>query len=218
MAKTSAARSSASCCAARRAKYRYELAGRADAHRPPWVAWAAAAPAAAVVFGTGGYALGRSTDGARPLASASSSVGGGGAPEPAPATGGDHGLTRDSGPLPAEQGSRSAGSAFFGGRTLFTSKGLSSAAGSASAWGYDPARVFSSTTAKKIAEALGVRGRPRLVDGAWMLGRSDGSGRAVRLEPDGLASFSFYDGSKGAPAVRRSRTRHHQTGRARTRQ
>lgn len=80
-----------------------------------------------------------------------------------------------------------------GGRTVFTSSGLSDAAGSGQAWGYDAASTFSAETAARLAAALGVSGDPSLNYGSWHVGSLDWTAAALDLSSDGTTSFYFSD-------------------------
>ncbi|OLT46450.1 hypothetical protein BJF88_17475 [Cellulosimicrobium sp. CUA-896] len=85
---------------------------------------------------------------------------------------------------------------FGAGRTVFHQDGLSAEGGAAEAWAYDAAGVFSSQTARRVADVLGVGGGVREEFGAYVVGERDGSGASVSLQPDGLASVSFHDPAK----------------------
>ena len=156
-----------------------------------WLSVAAVAAGALVIGGTG-FALG-------------SGAGGGAGSRPGgvitlgqPGPGGQAGTVLTA-PKAATGGMDSAGSSSFpagpwaAGRLVFTTTGLSDAVGTAQAWAYDPAPVFTADTATRLARALGVLGAPALVGGGWAVGPSDGSGRTLQLQPDGLASITFYD-------------------------
>jgi len=84
----------------------------------------------------------------------------------------------------------------YGGRTVFTGSGLSTDGATATVWGFDPASVYSADTAAHLASVLGVSGTPSKAWGAWVVGVQDGTGPTVQLQPDGLASFSYYDPSR----------------------
>lgn len=86
---------------------------------------------------------------------------------------------------------------WFGGRTVFTGSGLSTDGGAATAWGFDPASVYSADTVAQVASVLGVSGTPSQQEwGGWVVGVQDGTGPNVQLQPDGLASISYYDPSR----------------------
>ncbi|MFC8922621.1 hypothetical protein [Cellulosimicrobium sp. NPDC057127] len=179
-----------------------ELAARRDRRRrvPLQVA---AAVAGALVVGAGGYALG-----------AEGGSGGGGtvaattalAPiELGATTQGDVATQEEStavGSLPevGAVGPRVTTEMIHPGygaaRTVFRQEGLSEAGGSAEAWAYDAAGVFSSQTARRVADVLGVGGDVREEYGSYVVGERDGTGPTVSLQPDGLASVSFVDPAK----------------------
>ena len=149
--------------------------------RSRWLQVAAVAAAAAVVAGAGGYAVG--------------ATGGGG-----DAVTADAPITL-SGPAAegatAMDGAASAAdmriAPWFGGRAVFSASGLADDAGSAHAWAFDAASVFSAETAARVAGVLGVTGDPVQQYGAWTVGPQDGSGATVSLQPDGTAGLSYYD-------------------------
>ncbi|GIG23005.1 hypothetical protein Cch01nite_37290 [Cellulomonas chitinilytica] len=95
-------------------------------------------------------------------------------------------------------------SAWFGGRTVFSSRGLSDEGGSGDAWALDAAGVFSAATAAHLAEVLHVTGEPVLQYGSWTVGPQDGAGASVTLSPDGTASVSYYDPTRDPWACVRS--------------
>ncbi|WP_165372756.1 hypothetical protein [Pengzhenrongella frigida] len=170
---------------ARRADPGDELAtARARRGRATW--WPVAAVAAsALLFGTAGYAVG---------------TGDGGTAVPAAGviTLSQSGTTGTAAPESAMGSADSKLSSsmlapWYGGRTVFTAVGLSDEAGSAQAWTFDPAQVFTAATADRLAQALGLAGTAVLTDGAWTVGPVDGSGPSLQLQPDGLASVNFYD-------------------------
>lgn len=177
---------------ARRADVTDELATvRARRGRRTWMTVAAAA-AGALVFGSGGFALGTARDHPTSTAggvitlgqqrSSEQGAGGGGLTAPEAATGAADNKLGSSMLAP-----------WYGGRTVFTASGLSDEAGSADAWTFDPAQVFTEETANRLAQALGVQGPASLVDGVWTVGPNDGSGPSLQLQPDGLASVNYYD-------------------------
>ena len=78
-------------------------------------------------------------------------------------------------------------------RTVFSSDGLSAAAGAAQAWTYDSAAAFTRDRAAAVAKALGLAGTPTLVSGAWIVGATDGTGPRLQLQPDATVDVSYYD-------------------------
>ncbi|MEP6981384.1 MAG: hypothetical protein ABJA16_11540 [Nakamurella sp.] len=79
------------------------------------------------------------------------------------------------------------------GRTHFNDGGLSTAGGSAEAWGFDASQVVSAATAERIAAAMGVPGTASVQYQAWFVGPPDGSGPTVSLMGDGTASINYND-------------------------
>jgi hypothetical protein len=173
-----------------------------------WTSWparvAAVAAAALVIGGGGGYAVGAAHDGGQQVAAdaitlpAAGGQGGAvGAPEVAAgpkAAGGD--TTSGGGARSSAAADSSYAGGYWGGHTVFTSKGLSGDAGTATAWAFDPSQAFTHDTAARLAAALGVTGDPVLQDGVWQLGPNDGTGPSLSVYPDGMASFNFYDPTK----------------------
>ncbi|WP_171905411.1 hypothetical protein, partial [Cellulosimicrobium cellulans] len=102
----------------------------------------------------------------------------------------------DVGPAAPGTATRMLFPGYGAGRTVFHEDGLSREAGTAEAWAYDAAGVFSSQTARHVADVLGVEGDVRGEHGSYVVGRRDGTGPTVSLQPDGLASVSFSDPSK----------------------
>lgn len=83
-----------------------------------------------------------------------------------------------------------------GGRTVFTSSGLSTEGTTLHAWGFDAAVAFTEQTIAAAAAAFGVAGTPQQVDGTWTVGPNDGTGPTVQLYPDGTVSLSYWDPTK----------------------
>lgn len=172
-----------------------ELAARRH-RRTAWLRMAAAV-AAVAVLGTGGYmasdrvAGGVPTSGAGVAALPAISLEGGTGDRAASngmAAGASGSAQSSSAPadLPTP-----GGFAPYGVRTVFAGRGLSTAAGSATAWAFDASSVASAATAAHLATVLGVSGTPRVEWGAWAVGPSDGSGATLRLE--GSGALSYYD-------------------------
>jgi hypothetical protein len=177
-----------------------ELAARRR-RRTEWMRMAAAVAVVAVV-GTGGYLGAGAMDGngtsgvAAATALPAISLGGSGTRDQAA-----NGMSAQAGTATSGGGVAASGSAAsvpmpggmvaYGWRTVFTSQGLSTAAGSAQAWAFDASSVATAATAARIAATLGVKGSPRAEWGAWAVGPSDGSGANLRL--DGSGNLSYYD-------------------------
>lgn len=162
-----------------------ELAAVAVRRRPQrWIQVAAAVAGIAVV-GTAGYLTGAHRAQPHPAALA-------------PIT-----LTADAGegtaqaPLAGDTlGRATAGSlaaGWWGGRTVFSAHDLPAAGSAGTGWAFDAASVANAQTASRLAAVLGVTGDVRQEWGAYAVGAADGTGPFVSLNPDGTASFSYYD-------------------------
>jgi len=172
-----------------------ELAtARARRGRGTWLTVAAVA-VGALVFGSAGFALGNADGGAANTAGGVITLGQQGTGREGTGGQGAGGPAAPETAMGAADSKLSSSqiAPWYGGRTVFTASGLSDAAGSAEAWAFDPAQVFTEETANRLAQALGVQGTASLVDGAWTVGPNDGSGPSMQLQPDGLASVNFYD-------------------------
>lgn len=179
-----------------------ELAARRARRLPLQVA---AAVAGVLVVGAGGYALGAgalgpaasSADAGSTVATALAPIELGGAPSEQSESAADAAAptleTLGSG---ARASADMASSGFWGGRSVFHQEGLPTAGGSAEAWAYDAAGVFSKETARRVADALGVEGDVREEYGSYAVGSADWTGPSVSLQPDGLASVSYNDPAK----------------------
>ena len=174
-----------------------ELAARRR-RRTEW--WRAAAAVVAVaVVGTGGYlasahaGAGSTTAGsALPAISLDGTAGTvGGAPAASPAKGTAAGAAASSDAAVGAARGTAVMPWYGAGRTVFTGKGLSTAAGSATAWAFDASAVASAQTAARIAASLGVAGTPRVQWGSWVVGPNDGTGPTVTL--DGQGNLSYND-------------------------
>lgn len=158
---------------------------RTGRRKGAWIQVAAAIVGLSVIGG-GSWALGRlgQVPVAAPVSLGSGSTAGGPVAAVAPRAAADSA---------AGVGTSKLMAPWYGGRTVFTGSGLSTDGGSATAWGFDPASVYSADTAAHLASVLGVSGTPSQGWGAWVVGVQDGTGPTVQLRPDGLASFSYYD-------------------------
>lgn len=151
----------------------------------------AAAVAGVLAVGAGGYALGNA--GTR---------GGTGTQQADAAIVLDESAVSDAAPSEADaaagpaRAGTSTGPGYWGARIVFHGDGLSTDGGSAPAWAYDAAGVFSADTARRAAAALGVAGEAREEYGAFVVGPSDYTGPVLTIQPDGLASVSFTDPTK----------------------
>lgn len=176
-----------------------DLGAERARRRPRWLPFAAVAASLAIV-GSAGYGIGATAgggtstiaDGAAPPISLQSGEGLG---APAP----DGGAAQE-GPtgIADMQSKMSAGGAsdmmFPGfGRNVFSSSGLSTAAGSAAAYTYDARAASNAEEVAALGAALGIEGTPVLKDGAWQLGPQDGSAPYLSVSVDGTLSFYFND-------------------------
>ena len=178
-----------------------ELAARRR-RRTEWMRMAAAVAAVAVV-GVGGYLVadggstGSATAGSAAKALPAISLNGGGASRDAAngsamtAEGSAGGGQATDSLAPGAAPASGSAMPYYGGRTVFTGQGLSTAAGSATAWAFDASSVVTADAAAHIAASLGVTGTPRAEWGAWVVGPSDGSAANVRI--DGSGNLYYYD-------------------------
>ncbi|MCK9795176.1 hypothetical protein M1843_15605 [Isoptericola sp. 4D.3] len=177
-----------------------ELAARRR-RRTPWLA--VAGVAALAVVGGGGYLLG----GASALGAAD--AGGGSAAAPITLNGGPRGDQAAAGAeasagaalgaaedsAAADTAGASAGAStlpswYSSGRALFRADGLSTEAGTATAYALDATDAATREGAARVAAALDVEGEPRWESG-WAVGPGDGDGPHVWLSVDGSATFSY---------------------------
>ncbi|EYR61821.1 hypothetical protein N866_15810, partial [Actinotalea ferrariae CF5-4] len=149
-----------------------------------------------VVGGGGGYAIGAAGGSADTPSEPAIAVA-----NPFPGAPGDTAASTDAAmPESARTAAGGADAAsswggFFG-RTVFTSSGLPTEAGTARAWAFDPSSAFDAETAAAAAAALGVPGEPRQEDMFWTVGAADGTSATVQLFSDGTVSLSYYDPAK----------------------
>ena len=178
-----------------------EVAVARERRNKTWLIRVASVAAGALVFGGAGYAVGHAGTGTQHSSGSTTLAGKG---NPAPASAGSGTVSGALAPGGAAQSASGAGRpsaadssfGYWGGRTVFHAKGLAAAAGTAEGWTYDARAAFSKESAAKIATALGVQGQPTLMNGAWTVGATDGTGPSVMIQPDGMASLRFYDPSK----------------------
>jgi hypothetical protein len=170
--------------------------GRTGRRKGAWIQVAAAIVGLSVIGG-GSWALGRlgQVPVAAPVTLGSGSTAGGPVAAVAP---------RGAADSAAGVGTSKLMAPWYGGRTVFTGSGLSTDGGTATAWGFDPASVYSADTVAHLASVLGVSGTPSQGWGAWVVGVQDGTGPTVQLQPDGLASFSYYDPTRDPWACMKS--------------
>lgn len=178
-----------------------EVAAARERRNKTWLVRVASVAAGALVFGGGGYAVGHAGTGTQHSSGSTTLAGKG---NPAPASAGSGTVSGALAPGGAAQSASGAGRpsgtdssfGYWGGRTVFHAQGLAAAAGTAEGWTYDARAAFSKESAAKIATALGVQGPATLVNGAWTVGATDGTGPSVMIQPDGMASLRFYDPSR----------------------
>jgi hypothetical protein len=163
----------------------------------------AAAVAGAVVVGGGGYAVGTATAGEELPASDSLppiTLGGGQGGNEAASGAGLRAATEEM----ASAGDMAVGGdaatsydtsmpSWFDGRATFSSDGLSTSGGEATAYAYDATQVATEEGAARAAEALGVEGEPRWEWGSWSVGPQNGTGPNLWLSADSTAYLSYND-------------------------
>jgi len=168
-----------------------ELAAARNRRRPARWLQVAAAVAGVAIVGSAGYVVGTARADTTQTADSGDSAG---SAEPAiglAEPGAVPEAARDSAGMSSMASDKA--SAWYGGRTVFSSSGLSDEGGSGKAWALDAASVYSAATVARLAEVLHVSGDPVQQYGSWTVGPQDGSGPSVSLSPDGTASVSYYD-------------------------
>lgn len=162
---------------------------------------AASIAAAVVIGGVAGYGI---TTAAQTTASADSSsdggASGGAAPDgvlpPITLGGGAEAGGMSGGAGSSTESSLTADSMVpwgWTGRNAFhASTILSTAAGSAAAYGFDAVSASNAETIAALASALGVEGTPELRDGSWRVGAADGTGPSLWVSLDGQLSAGYY--------------------------
>jgi hypothetical protein len=190
-----------------------ELAARRERRRRPWLV--AAAVAGVVAIGGAGYGAGTAgilaggagggaeTSDVTTLSEEDDSSGELSGAEPAiplPGIGEGDGGGGDDAAASSEAARGGAGGSadmsyptWFEGRAVFRASGLSTERGTAEAYALDAREVATRESARRLAEALGVKGDPRWNYGAWMVGSEDGKSPTVWLSADGSAYFSYND-------------------------
>jgi hypothetical protein len=173
-----------------------DLGAERARRRAGWLQVAAVA-AGLVIVGAAGYGIGTTTGGASDLAE--------GAAPPISLEGADGsealepGMAGPEGPVATDM--KAAGPdamiwpPYGGGRNSFSASGLSTAQGTAAAYGYDARAASVTETVAELAAALGVEGTPQLVDGSWIVGSQDGTGPSLGVSLDGTLGFWFSDPS-----------------------
>ncbi|UAJ79855.1 hypothetical protein IT072_01890 [Leifsonia sp. ZF2019] len=154
----------------------------------------AAVAASIAIIGGAGFAVGTTTAGTTLAGGAAApiSLGGSGNGAGGGATGGS--ATEGSIAPRAASGSASDLAYRFGfGRNSFTASGLSTSAGTAKAYGFDPRSASDTKTVTALAAALGLSATPELKDGAWTTGPQDGTAPSLSVGLDGTLSFFYSD-------------------------
>lgn len=168
------------------------LAAERERRRPLWQTLVGAAAAIAIVGGTG-FGIGASGVGSPVSSTADAPISLGES-----ATEGPSGVDFNvgDGKISPLVGQSAVGDriypGFGGGRNTFTASGLSSEAGTANAYGFDPRSVSNAETIAAVAAAFGVEGTPELKDGSWLVGSQDGTGPGLYVSLDGTLSFSYF--------------------------
>ncbi|HYI34471.1 MAG TPA: hypothetical protein VEX88_13510 [Glaciibacter sp.] len=178
-----------------------DLSSERARRRPRWLPYVAVAASLAIV-GAAGFGIGASTgggmnsaDGAAPPISLQTGAGTGGM---APEMGGARDGAVQSGLGGAESAQSKMGAAdmmhpYGFGRNSFSSKGLSTATGVASAYTFDARAASNADEVTALAAALGIEGTVELKDGAWMVGPQDGTAPSLSVSLDGILRFYFTD-------------------------
>lgn len=178
-----------------------DLSSERARRRPRWLPYVAVAASLAIV-GSAGFGIGASTGGgvnladrAAPAISLQIGAGTGGT---VAGMGGaqDGAVHRELGGAASAQSKMGADMMYsYGfGRNSFSSEGLSTAAGSASAYTFDARAASDAEEVAALAAALGIGGTvAELKDGAWMVGTQDGTAPSLSVSLDGVLSFSFTD-------------------------
>ena len=177
-----------------------DLSSERARRRPRWLPYVAVAASLAIV-GSAGFGIGASTGGgmnladrAAPPISLQSGAGTGGIePEVGGARDGAvHGGIGGAANAQSKTGADMMHPYGFG-RNSFSSEGLSTAAGSASAYTFDARAASNADKVAALAAALGIGGTVELKDGAWMVGPQDGTAPYLSVSLDGMLQFYFTD-------------------------
>lgn len=166
--------------------------------RARWIPFVAVAASLAIVGGAGfgiGAAAGRATNaagGAVPAISLPGPASGGSATE----GGGTDGRLADPSGAPSRisaGGIPDMAYPFGSGRNSFSSPGLSTTAGTASAYAFDARSASNAQRVTALATALNVQGIAAKMDGSWLVGAQDGTAPFLSASLDGMLSFYFTD-------------------------
>ncbi len=181
----------------------HDLAAERARRRPRWLPIAAVAASIAIVGGAG-FGLGasatsnlaggsaNSAGNAAPPISMPSGPGGGARPE---LGGQQDGSSAMAGGTPGMASGKVSDMMYPGGfgRNNFSASGLSTASGTAAAYGYDARSASNAENIGELAAALGVEGTPELRDGGWWVGVQDGTVPTLWVSIDGTLGFGYYD-------------------------
>ncbi|MBM7505355.1 hypothetical protein ACFPER_17855 [Agromyces aurantiacus] len=173
-----------------------DLTGERARRRPRWLPVAAVA-ASLVVVGAVGYGVGAAAprsgdlaDGAAPPIALEGGTGGAGATG---ATTGAEAASPDQQKMAAPGTTDAMLYPWSTGRNSFTASGLSTEAGTATAYAFDARSASNADTVAALAAALGVDGTPELRDGSWVVGSQDGTAPSLWVSLDGTLTFSYSD-------------------------
>ena len=165
-----------------------DLATERERRRPLWQTLVGAAAAVAIVGGAG-FGIGASGLGTPATSTAGAPISLGG-PESATDTSLEGPKLS---PIAGQNASRDMIYPGFGGRYTYSSSGLSTEAGTATGYGFDPRSASTAENIAALAAALGIEGTPELKDGAWMVGSQDGTSPSLYVSLDGTLSFNYYN-------------------------
>jgi hypothetical protein len=176
-----------------------DLSAARARRRPRWIPFVAVA-ASLVVFGGAGFGIGASTGqatnsagGAVPAISLPGARSGGSATAGGAANGSVAGVPSDAASKMSAGGVSDMAYPFESGRNSFSSSGLSTTAGTASAYAFDARTASTAERVTALATAFGVQGTAKKLDGSWLVGAQDGTGPNLSASLDGMLSFSFID-------------------------
>lgn len=163
-----------------------DLATERERRRPLWQTIVGAAAAVAIVGGAG-FGIGASGVGTPATSTAGAPISLSG-PESATDTSLEGPKLS---PIAGQAANRDMIYPGFGGRYTYSSSGLSTEAGTANGYGFDPRSASTAENIAALAAALGVAGTPELKDGAWIVGPQDGTAPTIYASLDGTLSFSY---------------------------
>lgn len=171
----------------------------ARSRRPVWRPLVAIAASIAIIGGAG-FAIGTTSGAGTVLAGGAAApitLGGSSSGNSAVGSGSAAG-TAEKRVAPGAGASDSVSGYGFG-RNSFTASGLSTAGGTAKAYGFDPRSASDATTVTALATALGLTAEPKRTDGGWVSGPQDGTAPSLTVGLDGTTSF-YYSNPQLYPA------------------